>query len=267
MNSNGAVQAAAGVIRDAVALIIARFSDADREEVLRFVRRQFEYLNADANEVVSSERIVQCYEAAIPRPCYDGSAISEKIAKLIFRELSKRPSSKPLLYAELQLVFQNATGDSLSQYPENLLETVEHLQKLDYINWQKPGNRPPVIFQGIDFDTWSNEMTEKKDAVRPITYNITGNNARINYHSIDVSTNIVETDENVHAQLDELRRAINAMQLSDYEQKSASDLMDAVDAEFASEKPKKSVVKALLSGLPKAADLAVVVGKIIELIE
>jgi len=267
MKPVGAIQAAEATIRKAIGLIVARYPDIDQAEAERFVFQQFEFMNADANEVISAERIFQRYEASLVPRSADGSGIRGKLAKLIFRGLSGRPGHQSLQYFELQHAFQVATGESLSRYAEDVVAIVNHLQDKGYIRWEKPGQRMPLIFQGIDFDEWSAKMKEAKDAPSSVTYNVTGSNARINHHSTDMSTNIVGENGDIQAHLEALRRTIEATQLSGPERQSALDVVDAVDAQFASGAPKKSVVTALLAALPKVADIATIVGTIVAFVK
>jgi len=65
MKQDDVTQAAEATIQKALELIVARYSDIDQAEAQRFVLQQFAFVNADANEVISAERIVQRYEAAI----------------------------------------------------------------------------------------------------------------------------------------------------------------------------------------------------------
>jgi hypothetical protein len=138
---------------------------------------------------------------------------------------------------------------------------------MEYIRWETLRNRGPLIFQGIDFDEWSKAMTREKDPVGSITYNVNGANARINHHSTDLSANVVGGSPGILDQLQALRRAIKTTQVSDSEQQSALEVADAVEAQFATGTPKKSVVMALLSALPKVADVATIVGTIIALMK
>jgi hypothetical protein len=262
-----AIQAAAATIQEAIALIVARHSNIDHAEAQRFVLQQFEYMNSDSREVISAERIVQHYEAAIARRSAGDSVICEKLAKLIFRGLSERQPTRSMQYFELQHAFQVATGESLSKYAEEVVAIVEQLQEKGYIRWKTPGSRMPLIFQGIDFDEWSTEMKEEKHASRLVTYNVTGNNARINHNSTDMSTNVVSESRGIQEQMTALRRAIEATRLSGSERQCALDVVDAVDEQFATGMPKKSVVTALLSTLPKVADIATIAGMVIALVK
>lgn len=106
-------------------------------------------------------------------------------------------------------------------------------------------------------------MDREKDAAHSVTYHVTGNNARINHRSTDMSTNVVRESNGIQEHLDALRRAIEATQLSEPDRQSALDVVEAVDAQFASGTPKKSVVTALLSVLPKVADIATIVSTVV----
>lgn len=256
------MQAAEATMQKAIELIVARHPDIDRTEAQRLVRQQFEFMNADANEVISAERIVQRYEAAIVRRSAGNAEICDKLAKLIFRGLSGRQSHQSFQYFELQHAFQVATGESLSKYAEDVVAIVNQLQDMGYIRWTQPGHRMPLIFQGIDFDEWSAKMNVKKGAASSVTYNVTGSNARVNHQSMDMSTNVVAESSGIQEHLDALRRTIAATQLSGPERQSALDVVDAVDAQFASGAPKKSIVTALLGTLPKVADIATIVGTV-----
>lgn len=57
-------------------------------------------------------------------------------------------------------------------------------------------------------------LPEAKSAVQSITYNITGNNARINQNSIDNSTNVVQIDARTIQYIEALRKEIDGSSLS-----------------------------------------------------
>jgi len=105
-------------------------------------------------------------------------------------------------------------------------------------------------------------LPEAKKAVQSITYNVTGNNARINHHSVDNSTNVVAEDGAVQEKLAALRRAVEALNLSGSERQATLDVVDAVDAQFSVGKPKRSVVAALLAALPQVANVATIASAI-----
>lgn len=107
-------------------------------------------------------------------------------------------------------------------------------------------------------------VPEAKAAFQHIVYNVTGNNARVNVDSVDNSTNIA----NVHAageQIDLLRKEIASLDLSPVTKTEALEVLDAVEAQLGQEKPKRSVVMALLDSLPKVASIAASVAKISDL--
>lgn len=105
-------------------------------------------------------------------------------------------------------------------------------------------------------------LPEAKRAVQSITYNVTGNNARINHHSVDNSVNVVAGDDAVQEKLAALRREVESLNLSIAERQAALEVVDAVDAQFSAGKPKRTVVAALLAALPQVANVATVASAI-----
>lgn len=108
-------------------------------------------------------------------------------------------------------------------------------------------------------------IPEAKKAVQHITYNISGNNARVNQNSVDNSINVVKIDTKAAEYIDELRKEISRSNLSTSEKQDAIEIIDDVDEAFRSGNPKKSVVSALLKSLPQAANVATIVSAIIDL--
>lgn len=109
-------------------------------------------------------------------------------------------------------------------------------------------------------------LPEAKSAVQSITYNITGTNARINQNSIDNSTNVVQIDARAIQYIEALRNEINGSDLSAPEKVEANEVIDEVDGAFRAGKPKKSVVNALLKGLPHVANVASIVAALSSLV-
>ncbi|RQX88312.1 hypothetical protein DF112_34570 [Burkholderia stagnalis] len=105
-------------------------------------------------------------------------------------------------------------------------------------------------------------LPEARRAVQSITYNVTGDNARINHHSVDNSTNVVAGDGAVQKELAALRREVEALELSIADRQAALDVVEAVDAQFSAGKPKRSVVVALLAALPQVANVATIASAI-----
>ena len=99
-------------------------------------------------------------------------------------------------------------------------------------------------------------IPEARSAIQSITYNVTGNNARINQNSIDQSVNVVQLPPDVAENLDALRHEINHLIQEGPQRKEAIDVVDAIEEQFNSGSPKKSVVRALVSGLPVAGSIA-----------
>lgn len=99
-------------------------------------------------------------------------------------------------------------------------------------------------------------LPEAQKAVQSITYNVNGSNARINHHSVDNSTNVVQDSGEAGHLIAELRRAIDAANLQPAAKTDALDLIEGIEVQFSSEKPKGSVVRAMLSALPDVATIA-----------
>jgi len=108
-------------------------------------------------------------------------------------------------------------------------------------------------------------LPEAKSAVQNITYNISGNNARVNQNSIDNSTNVVRIDARAIQYVDALRKEIAGLNLSVSEKVEANEIIDDVESAFRSGHPKRSVVTALLKALPQAANVATIVSALASL--
>lgn len=102
-------------------------------------------------------------------------------------------------------------------------------------------------------------LPEAKSTVQSITYNVTGNNARINQNSVDNSTNVVQIDARATQHVEALRRELEQMQLPEPEKLAALEIVDEVEEAFRSGRPKKSIVSALLKSLPHVANIASIV--------
>jgi len=109
-------------------------------------------------------------------------------------------------------------------------------------------------------------LPESQGIAQSIIYNVTGHNSRINNHSVDNSTNIVQdSNSEVARLLVELRNAISTAALSPKDHVEALEIIDGVQEQFAAEKPKRSIVKAMLKALPDVATIATTVDALISL--
>lgn len=106
-------------------------------------------------------------------------------------------------------------------------------------------------------------LPEVKAAVQHIAYNVTGNNARVNVNSVDNSTNVVHIQSDVAEQIETIMAAIRTADLSKNEKAEAFEAVEEVKSQFASGAPKRSVVRSLLNGLPKALEVAASVATIL----
>lgn len=103
----------------------------------------------------------------------------------------------------------------------------------------------------------SGDKTQR--AMQHITYNMSGNNARVNNHSTDNSVNTV-TSTTVSNHIQELRDEIYRAPLTVDQKAEAVEVVDEIEAQVASGKPKKSVLSALFASLP-AIESITTIGK------
>lgn len=91
---------------------------------------------------------------------------------------------------------------------------------------------------------------EGLQAIQHITYNISGSNARINNHSTDNSINTVMLRSVLSNHIQALRDEIQKAPLTADQKAEAVEVIDEVETQVASGKPKKGVLSALLASLP-----------------
>ncbi|ENK2255963.1 hypothetical protein AB3A94_000925 [Vibrio alginolyticus] len=99
-------------------------------------------------------------------------------------------------------------------------------------------------------------LPEAEKAAQSITYNLNGPNSRVNNHSTDNSTNVVNDNSAVAEHIELLRSEINRLVQSSQEKQDALDIVDAIEGQFTLEKPSKAVVNTLISSLPHVGSIA-----------
>ena len=99
-------------------------------------------------------------------------------------------------------------------------------------------------------------VPEAKSAIHSVTYNVTGNNARINQNSVDQSVNLVQISSDVADRLEALRLEISRIIKEESPRSEALEIVDAIEHQFKSGSPKHPVVRALVQGLPGAGSIA-----------
>jgi len=109
-------------------------------------------------------------------------------------------------------------------------------------------------------------IPEARQAVQTITFNITGNNARVNQNSVDNSTNVVQIDSAALEIIEALRAEISQLPISEEERVAAVEAVDTVEEQFKSGSPKKSVVSTLLNSLPHVANITSIVSDLVSLL-
>lgn len=109
-------------------------------------------------------------------------------------------------------------------------------------------------------------LPEATKAIQSITFNVTGHNARINTNSVDRSTNVVTDNGDFSRHISELRTAVKEASISDEEESEAGELIDEVESQLKSGKPKASVITGLLNALPKIAAVTNAAASLIHLV-
>ena len=99
-------------------------------------------------------------------------------------------------------------------------------------------------------------IPEAKSAIHSVTFNVSGNNARINQNSVDQSINVVQMSSEIAEKLEALRNEIIRVVEEESQRTEALEVVDAIEQEFKSSSPKQAVVRALVQGLPAAGTIA-----------
>ena len=85
-------------------------------------------------------------------------------------------------------------------------------------------------------------IPEAEKAVRNITYNISGANARVNNHSLIAA----------------LRSELSKLGLSSQERVEVDEVVDEIESQLSTQAPKKTVIKSLLAALPHVETVAAI---------
>jgi hypothetical protein len=99
-------------------------------------------------------------------------------------------------------------------------------------------------------------IPEAKSAIQSVTFHVTGDNARINQNSVDQSINVIQMSSDVADNIEALRNEIIRTIKEESQRTEALEVVDAIEQEFKSGSPKRSVVGALVQGLPAGGAIA-----------
>ncbi|XPF94868.1 hypothetical protein ACM9HF_02330 [Colwellia sp. RE-S-Sl-9] len=99
-------------------------------------------------------------------------------------------------------------------------------------------------------------LPEAEKAIQSITYNLNGNNTRVNNNSTDNSTNVVNINNDIAEHISMLRDEIKKLVESSEKQNEAYEIVDAIEGQFESPKPSKAVLNTLINALPSAGSIA-----------
>lgn len=119
----------------------------------------------------------------------------------------------------------------------------------------------PVFYEGGSLTHYEIEVKKVgiPDKFKPstnVTFNISGQNARVNQNSIDNSTNQININPDMSKYMKELYNEIYSLKLTKDEEKSALEILSALESNINSKSPSKVVVESLLVSLPKLGNLA-----------
>lgn len=101
-------------------------------------------------------------------------------------------------------------------------------------------------------------IPEAEKAVRNITYNISGANARVNNHSVDNSINNATISPEVPNLIASLRSELSKLGLSSQERVEFDEVVDEIESQLSTQAPKKTVIKSLLAALPHVETVAAI---------
>jgi hypothetical protein len=96
-------------------------------------------------------------------------------------------------------------------------------------------------------------------------YNFNGDNARVNHNSVDNSSNVVKREEVSLELIAELRQLMAKSDIPEEEREVAADVLDVIERQFESGKPRPFTVTRMLETLPKIAGAGEAVAKLIAL--
>jgi hypothetical protein len=99
-------------------------------------------------------------------------------------------------------------------------------------------------------------LPETEKAIQSITYNLNGNNTRVNNESTDNSTNVVNINNDLSETIEALKTEIHRLELTAQEKQEAIEIVGAIEEQCKNDKPSKVVVNALINTLPTVGSLA-----------
>ena len=105
-------------------------------------------------------------------------------------------------------------------------------------------------------------IPEAKQAIQQITYNITGNNARINQNSVDNSTNTINNNEQISSFINELRKEIKGLSLDIQKEQDALEIVSSIEQQYSTGSISKPVFSALLGALPAVQSITTIANNI-----
>ena len=90
--------------------------------------------------------------------------MKDRIKKVLFKMLQARPDHQSVQLFELVTAISRATGLGKDAYDVDLVAAINELEDLRYVRYTKPGARMGLIFRGIDFELWCDEVNPRQGA-------------------------------------------------------------------------------------------------------
>lgn len=120
---------------------------------------------------------------------------------------------------------------------------------------------------GYQMDVKKLGMPEAKAALQSVTYNLYGNNSRVNQSSTDNSINTVNfISPELNDLIESIRQEITNVIENHADKVSALEVIDVVEAQITTSSPKKSIIAPLLNSLPHLGNIANLAGGILAII-
>lgn len=128
--------------------------------------------------------------------------MKDAIKKILFTKLASLSDKKVLLWPDLQIAFEQATGHSINDYLDDVQATADELEVAGYVRFDQLPNGMPRIVKGIDFDKWADKMDPSSSS------------NQINISSLNVQNMQVGDGNtmNVNITPEEFLNALNKMQ-------------------------------------------------------
>lgn len=254
-HQNPAITAAEAILREAVETLTT--TGVPIEEAVKRVKQRFEFLNQHG-ERITIAALCEPPANTSKGPDVNSSFFAPDSLVLIKQNGDRHENIRGSVQGHRVYILR---GDILIEAGDTLIRKMsnggeEALRVLDPGFFERGAGIGPHYQMKVEKVTKTDIPTEAQATATTINYNFHGANARVNHNSIDQSTNVVGDHAMIHERIADLRKSIETADLPENDRAEALDVVDTIDEQFSAGKPKRSVLKALLSSLPQIADVA-----------